>query len=142
MQWFVQPTGKPDVYIITAGGVPPVPDAPGFRRDLDRGPQDVLNARLPGEWRFIPVEGLDSVFQSAPFSAGPVYSTNQFQRVQPVNLLIGVEELLGTAEDKVNSFSLLIRMTHPSVSMQVVIKSLPIGVPDDEKPAWNFTPVN
>ena len=66
MQWFVSPVdGKRDIYTITAGPNPPAPGAPGFRRDIDNGPEDVLNARLPGEWHIVPVEGLSGVFQSA-----------------------------------------------------------------------------
>ena len=68
MQWFVRPTEKPDVYIITAGASPPLPGIPGFQRDADNGPQDVVNGQPPGEWLFVPVEGLDLVFESAPFS--------------------------------------------------------------------------
>jgi hypothetical protein len=81
------------------------------------------------------------MFFSQPFSASPVYSTNQFQRVHPFNVIIGVEELLGTEGDKVNSFPLLIRMTRLSVSMQVVIQTFPIGVPREDLPFWNITPV-
>lgn len=64
MQWFVQPTGKPDVYTITAGALPPTLDAPGFRRDVDpKSPQNVINAPPPAEWRLVPfVAGLNGVF--------------------------------------------------------------------------------
>jgi len=104
--WFIQPTEKHGYYTITAGATPPHPGAPGFRRDIDRGPQDVLNARLPGEWLIVPVGGLDDVFQ-----------------VHPFNVIIGVEELLGTEGDK------------------VVIQTFPIGVPREDLPFWNITPV-
>ena len=141
MQWFVQPAEDTDVYIITAGASPPSPGAPGFQRDIENAPQDVLNGLLPGEWQIVPAERLDGVFQSAPFSASPVYSTNQFQSVQPVNNAIGVEELLSTSGDKVNPFPLRMRMTRLSVSMQVIIQIYPIGLPSAAKPSWNFTPV-
>ena len=49
-------------------------------------------------------------------SISPVYSTNRFQRVHPVDKIIGVELLLATDdEDKVNLFALLTRMTFLSV---------------------------
>ena len=45
-------------------------------------------------------------------SISPVYSTNRFQRVHPVDKIIGVELLLATDdEDKVNLFPLLTRVT-------------------------------
>ena len=141
IQWFIQPTERHGYYTITAGASPPPPGAPGFRRDIDRGPQDVVNARLPGEWQIGPVEGLDGVYQSVLFSANPVCLTNQFQRIHPFNVMISIEELLGTEGDQVNSFPLLIRMTRLSVSMQVVIQTFPVGAPRDEMPSWNITPV-
>ena len=74
IQWFVQPTGRPDsgIYTITAGAFPPLPGSPGFRRDID-APRGVLNARLPGEWRIVPIEkpGGIVVFQSAPLLSKP-----------------------------------------------------------------------
>ena len=107
MQWFINPVpGKRNFHTITAGPFPPAPGAPGFRRGVETDPRDVLNARLPGEWHFIPVEGLDGVFQSVPFSANTVYSTKIFQRIQPFGILIDEEELLGTEGDKVNAFPL------------------------------------
>jgi len=84
--WFIQPTGESDVYTITAGAFPPHPDSPGFRREIENGPRDVLNARLPGKWRIVPIER----------PAGVVAF-----RIHPVSPIIGVEELLGTDGDKV-----------------------------------------
>lgn len=112
MQWFVQSVeGKPDVYTITAGPFPPELGTPGFRRERDRHPNDVFNSLLRGEWRFVPVPGFYDVFESAPFPASPVYSTDRFQRVHPHDHIIGVIELLGTEGFNVNRFSILIRMT-------------------------------
>ena len=82
----------------------------------------------------------------SPFpSISPVYSTNRFQRVHPVDKIIGVELLLATDdEDKVNLFALLTRVTFLSVFfLQVVIKTFPI-IPEPiriERPAWRFTPI-
>ena len=72
-QWFVQPVpGKQHIYTITAGPSPPEPGVPGFRRDLFKGPNDVINSSLPGEWHFVPVAGFPDVFESAPLPSKPV----------------------------------------------------------------------
>ena len=66
MQWWVQPVdgpGKEDVYTITFGSHPPKLGTPGFRRELDRGPNDVINSPLHGEWRLVPVKEEHTVFE-------------------------------------------------------------------------------
>ena len=64
MQWFIDRLDeRPGVHKITVG---PSPDAPGFRKDPNWIPNDVLTSKLPGEWRFVAVEGLPDVFESAP----------------------------------------------------------------------------
>ena len=88
MQWFVRPTGKPNVYTITAGGHPPPPGAPGFRRDTENGPRDVLNASLPGEWYIVPVEGLDGVFQSVPSQQVLFVRLTNFKEFVPSTFLL------------------------------------------------------
>ena len=56
MQWWLQPVeGKQDVYTITVGKVAPKIGTPGFRREIDRGSDDVINSPLRGEWYFVPV---------------------------------------------------------------------------------------
>ena len=61
IQWFVKPVERPgveeNVYTITVGPRPPELETPGFRREKERGPEDVLNSPFPGEWFFVPVEG-------------------------------------------------------------------------------------
>ena len=94
MQWYVRHTGKPDVYTITAGGFPPPPGAPGFRRDTEKdkenGPHDVVNAPLPGEWYIVPVEGSDDVFRSAPSQqAQSLIQLTNFKEFAPSTLLLG-----------------------------------------------------
>ena len=138
IQWYIKPTENGDIYTITAGTHAPRPGAPGFRRE--KGPGDVLNVPLPGDWYFVPVKGEPHVFQSALFSENPVYATNQFQSVYPTDIYVGGQELLGTKGDKVNS-PLLMRMTRLSVFMQVVIQRFPIGTPRDELPSWYLTGV-
>lgn len=108
MQWLVQPVeGKRDVHNIMV--YPLSPRESGFSRDPNWGKNDVINSRLPGEWRIVPVGGSD-IFELAPFPASHVHSINQFQRIHPVNEIIGVIELLGTEGRKVNPFPLRIRM--------------------------------
>jgi len=84
--WFVQPVkGKENVYTITVGPTPPKLETPGFRREIERGPDDVLNSPFPGEWLLVPVEEGPFVFE-----------------VHPVDKIVGVEQLLATDDiDKV-----------------------------------------
>jgi hypothetical protein len=64
IQWFVQPVkGKENVYTITVGPTPPKLETPGFRREIERGPDDVLNSPFPGEWLLVPVEEGPFVFE-------------------------------------------------------------------------------
>lgn len=64
IQWFVQPVeGKPDVYTITVGATPPKDGTPGFRSEKERGPNDVLNSPLPGEWVLVPLRDSGHVFE-------------------------------------------------------------------------------
>ena len=63
-QWYVQPIeGKPNVATITVGELPPKFGTPGFRREIGRRPDDVINSPLRGEWLFVPVEGEHGVFE-------------------------------------------------------------------------------
>ncbi|KAF8691967.1 hypothetical protein AX14_002671 [Amanita brunnescens Koide BX004] len=80
--WLVQPVeGKRDVHNIMV--YPLSPRESGFSRDPNWGKNDVINSRLPGEWRIVPVGGSD-IFE-----------------IHPVNEIIGVIELLGTEGRKV-----------------------------------------
>jgi hypothetical protein len=64
-QWFVKAVeGIPDVYTITVGQFPPKLGTPGFRREIDSDPNDVISSPLRGHWRFVPV-GPHGVFESA-----------------------------------------------------------------------------
>ena len=63
-QWFVQPVGgKENVYTITVGIAPPELGTPGFRKEIELGPDDVINSPLHGEWLLVPVGEEHDVYE-------------------------------------------------------------------------------
>lgn len=54
---------NPVVCPITVGSTPPKDGTPGFRSEKERGPSDVLNSPLPGEWALVPLDDSDHVFE-------------------------------------------------------------------------------